>query len=87
MDAGKDKKVFHKRKLKQAKNVFNSSIKDENNIFCSVDKINKNLVTKARRSAYAKTNVFIKLYIEVENEIYLYIDKKIDLIYHSPHHL
>ena len=73
MDVEKDEKAVDETKLKQAKNLFNSLIKDENSIFYSADKINKNLVAKARRSVYAKD----KLYTEVENKNYLYLDKNI----------
>ena len=44
MDAEKDEKAVDKTKLKQAKKLFNSLIKDENSVFYSVDKINKKLV-------------------------------------------
>ena len=43
MDAEKDEKAVDETKLKQAKNLFNSLIKDESSIFYSVNKINKNL--------------------------------------------
>ena len=87
MDAEKDEKAVDEKKLKQAKNLFNSSIKERNSVFCSVDKRNKSLVTKARRLVYAKGKVFIKLYNEVENKNYLYIDIKMDQIYPSSQHL
>ena len=48
MDAEKDEKAVGDTKLKQAKNLFNSLIKDENSLLYSVDKINKNLVAKAK---------------------------------------
>ena len=75
MDAGKDEKAVDETKLKLAKNLFNSLIKDENRIFYSVDKRNKNLVAKARRMLYVKDKVFITLYTEVENKNYLYLNK------------
>ena len=61
-------------KLKETKNLFNSLIKDENSIFYSVDRTNKNLLCKARRLLYAKDKVFIKLNNEIDNKIDLYVD-------------
>lgn len=39
MDAEKDKKATNITKLKQVKNPFNSSIKDENSVFYPDNKI------------------------------------------------
>ena len=75
MDSEKDKKAVYETKLKQAKNIFNYLIKDENSVFYSVDKINKNLVAKVKRMVYPKDKAFIKLYTEVENKNYLYLYK------------
>ena len=75
MDAEKDEKAVEETKLKQKIFLFNSVIKDKNSIFYYVDKINKNIVAKPKRSVYPKGKVFIKLYTEVENKNYLYLDK------------
>ena len=52
---------------KQLKNLFAKLTKDSNSLFCSVEKIKKNLLNKARKSIYAKDKVFYKLYNEIEN--------------------
>ena len=57
-----NKKTMDDVKLKQTKNLFNFLIKDENSIFYSADKVNRNLINKARISIYPKDTVFIKLY-------------------------
>ena len=62
-------------KLKQIKNRFNSLIKNENGIFYSADKVNRNLVNKTRRSIYPKDRVFNKLYNELGDKYNLYINK------------
>ena len=69
------KEATNKTKLKQAKNLFKFLIKDKNSVFYSVNKINKNIVAKAKRLVYAKDKVFIKLYNEVENKNCCYTDK------------
>lgn len=75
MDPEKDKKAVDIKELNQAKKLFNSLIKIENSIFYLVNKINKNLVPKSKRTVCAKDKVFIKLYTEVQNKNYLYLDK------------
>lgn len=60
MDAEKDEKAVDETKLKQAKNLFNSLIKDENRIFHFVNKINKNLAAKSKRLVYAKEKCILK---------------------------
>ena len=62
-------------KLKQIKNLFNSLIKNENGIFYSADKVNRNLVNKTRRSIYPKDRVFNKLYNELGDKYNLYVNK------------
>ena len=52
---------------KQLKNLFGKLTKDSNSLFYSVEKINRNLLNKARKSVYEKDNVFCKLYNEIEN--------------------
>ena len=73
MNAKKDEKVADETKLKQVKNLFNSLIKDENSVFYSINKRNKNLVAKARWLVCAKEKVFFKSYNEVEKN-YLCLD-------------
>ena len=54
-------------KLKQTKNL-SSLIKDENSIFHYTEKINRNLINKARRSMYLNNRLFIKLYNVLEDK-------------------
>ena len=53
-------------KLKGAKNLFKKLITDSKSIFYAVDKINKNLLNRARKSLYSKDKVFIKLATSLE---------------------
>ena len=64
---------------KQLKNLFGKLTKDSNSLFYSVEKINRNLLNKARKSVYEKDNVFYKLYNDIENRdtIFDEEDKKI----------
>ena len=64
---------------KQLKNLFEKLTKDSNSLFYSVEKINKNLLNKARKSVYEKDKVFYKLQNEIENRdtIFDEEDKKI----------
>ena len=64
-----NKKIVDDVKLKQTKKMFNSLIKNENSIFYSAHKINRNLTDKARGSIYPKDRVFIKLYNELKGKI------------------
>ena len=52
---------------KQLKNLFGKLTRDSNSLFYSAEKINRNLLNKARKSVYEKDKVFYKLYNEVEN--------------------
>ena len=52
---------------KQLKNLLGKLTKDSNSLFYSVEKINRNLLNKARKSIYEKDKVFYKLYNEIEN--------------------
>ena len=64
---------------KQLKNLFGKLMKDSNSLFYSVEKINRNLLKKGRKSVYEKDKVFYKLYNEIENgdTIFDEEDKKI----------
>ena len=44
-------------KIKQAKSVFKKSITDFKSIFYAVDKINKKLLNRTRKSLYSKNKV------------------------------
>ena len=44
-------------KIKQAKSVFKKLITDFKSIFCAVDKINKKLLNRTRKSLYSKNKV------------------------------
>ena len=52
---------------KQSKNLFAKLMKDSNSLFCSVEKIKRNLLNKAQKLLYEKDKVFYKLYNEIEN--------------------
>ena len=45
---------------KQLKNLFGKLMKDSNSLFYSVEKINRNLLNKARKSVYEKYKVFLQ---------------------------
>ena len=64
---------------KQLKNLFGKLTKDSNSLFQSVEKINRNLLNKVRKSVCEKDKVFYKLYNEIENRdtIFDEEDKKI----------
>ena len=51
----------------QLKNIFGKLTKDSNSFFYLVEKINRNLPNKARKSVYEKGRVFYKLYNEIKN--------------------
>ena len=44
-------------KIKQTKSVFKKLITDFKSIFCAVDKINKKLLNRTRKSLYSKNKV------------------------------
>ena len=60
---------------KQLKNLFGKLTKDSNSLFYLVEKINRNLLNKARKSVYEKDRVLYKLYNEIENRDTIF-DKK-----------
>ena len=62
-------------KLKQTKIIFNALTTNSNSIFYSTGRITKNLLSKARKSFYAKDKVLAKLYNELEDKNKLYIDE------------
>ena len=49
------------------KNLFGKLTKDSNSLFYLVEKINRNLLNKVRKSVYEKNKLFYKLYNEIEN--------------------
>ena len=59
---------------KQLKNLFGKSTKDSNILFYSVEKINRSLLNKARKSVYEKDS-FSKLYNEIENRNTIFDEK------------
>ena len=61
--------------IKQLKNLFGKLTKDSNSLFYLVEKINRNLLNKARKSVYEKDRVLYKLYNEIENRDTIF-DKK-----------
>ena len=52
---------------KQLKNLFGKLTNNSNSLFYWVEKINRNLLNKERKSVYEKDTVFYKLYNETEN--------------------
>ena len=54
--------------MKQAKNLFKKLLNDQNSVFYSADKINRTLLSRARKSAYEKNKVFYKIYISLEDQ-------------------
>ena len=61
--------------IKKLKNLFGKLTKDSNSLFYLVEKINRNLLNKARKSVYEKDRVLYKLYNEIENRDTIF-DKK-----------
>ena len=57
---------------KQIKNLFKKLINDQNSVFFSVDKINKTLLNKGKKSNYDKDKVFYKLFSKIENKNVIY---------------
>ena len=55
-------------KLRQTKNIFKNLITDRKRIFYAVDKINKKLLNKARKSVYPKGKVFVELYKDLDDK-------------------
>ena len=53
--------------LKEAKTFFKKLITDSKSVFHAVEKINKTLLNKAKKS-YSKHKVFVKLYKELDNK-------------------
>ena len=51
---------------KQLKNLFGKLTRDSNSLFYSVEKINRNVLNKVRKSVYEKEKVFYKLYNEID---------------------
>ena len=68
-----------KESKKQLKNLSGKLTKDSNNLFYSVEKINRSLINKAWKSVYEKGKVFYKFYNEIGNRdtIFDEEDKKI----------
>ena len=48
--------------LKQTKKLFQKLIKDEKSVFYTVDRINRPLLGKAKKSLYEKDKVFYMCY-------------------------
>ena len=55
---------------KQLKNLFGKLTKGSNSLFYWVEKINRSLLNKARKSVYEKDKVFYKLYNKVFYKFY-----------------
>ena len=56
-----------KENFKRAKNLYNALKKDGESISFASEKINKQLITKIKRSKYEKDIIFLKLYNTIEN--------------------
>ena len=59
-------------KVKQTKNLFRKLIKDEKSVFYAVDRINRLLLGKAKKSLYEKDKVFYEHYLDLEDNNVLY---------------
>ena len=59
-------------KLKQTKNVFRKLIRGDKSVLYAVDRINKTLLSKAKKSLYEKDKIFYKYYFGLENKNALY---------------
>ena len=53
---------------KKAKNLYNSSVKDQNSVFYAAERITNGLIKKAKTSLYAKDQVFVKNVKQADNE-------------------
>ena len=69
---------------KQIKNLFKKLIKDQKSVFFSVDKINKTLLNKGRKSIYEKDIVFYNLYKKLDDKNVIYEEKKERIPFYVP---
>ena len=69
---------------KQLKNLFGKLTKDSKRLFYLVEKINRNLLNKARKSVYEKDKVFYKLYNEIENRDTIFDEEDEKVSFHVP---
>lgn len=58
--------------LKQTRNLFTKLIRDNKSVLYAVDRINKTLLSKAKKSPCEKDKVFYKSYFDLENKNALY---------------
>lgn len=59
-------------RLKQTRKLFRKLIRDNKSVFYAVDRINKTLLSKAKKSLYEKDKIFYKYYSNFENKNILY---------------
>ena len=73
-------------KLKQTKNLFKKVIKDEKGVFYAVDRINRLLLGKDKKSLYKKDKAFYNhyLYVEDKNILYENEDLKKSVPFYTP---
>ena len=60
---------MNKTELKQTENLFKSLTKDDFSIFYATEKITNSLSKKAKKSAYAKDKVLIKLFNNLDKKL------------------
>ena len=60
--------------MKQAKKLFKKLVNDQNSVFYSAEKINRTLLSGARKPAYKKDKVFYKICISLEDQENIYDD-------------
>ena len=70
--------------LRQTKNLFKKLMTDQNSMFYSVDKINRALLNKSRKSAYEKDRVSYKIYKDLEGKDVIYDREKVRLPFYTP---
>ena len=68
----------------QLKNIFGKLTKDSNSFFYLVEKINRNLPNKARKSVYEKGRVFYKLYNEIKNRDTIFDEEDKKMPFRAP---
>ena len=69
---------------KQVRNLFKKLINDQNSVFFSSDKINKNLLNKGRKSLYEKDKVFYNLFKKIENKDVIYDKNENRVPFYTP---
>ena len=74
-------------RLKQTKKLFRKLIRDDKSVFYAVNRINKTLLNKAKKSLYKKDKIFYKYYSDLENKNVLYESDTLKSLFLFIHHL